>query len=139
MRFGFVYKITLHDRANPPHRADGVSELLRQWFSANGVKYGLGSLGGGKNVYGDVATAALQETEQVRGQLAVFCAALPVSATVRFGITRSDEWSIMETEWERAFEVNNLTELDRNAAHAYYAELAQWAQKHAKKPTTDEQ
>lgn len=135
MRYGFVYKITLTDRANPPGRADEIREAVREWFRANGIDYGMGSLGGMKNVYGDVAATSREEIERVRERFTVFCSTIRVCALVRLGLTRSGEWSIMEEGWEREFEVDNLTDQDRDAAREWHAvglsRLAQQVQKPA--------
>jgi hypothetical protein len=139
MEFGFVYRVTLRDRTNPPNRHQECSDLIRHWFKSNGIHYGMGALGGMRVIYGTIDGRSQQELAQLRAQFAEWLARLQVCATVCLGRTKSTESvNLMEDDWELTFDVDNLTEQDRYAAHAYYAELAQWAEKHAKKPAADE-
>jgi hypothetical protein len=138
LEFAFLYRLTFVDRKNPPKRYQEISDSVREWFKSHGVRYGMGSLGGSRNIYGTVDGSSEQELAQIREQFAEWLSQLPVCASMRLGPTKRIEIvNLMDDDWERTFDINNLTEQDRREAHTYYTELSQWAEKHAKKPTEE--
>jgi hypothetical protein len=133
VEFGFVYRLTLRERANPPGRHRDLSDTIRNWFKSNGVRYGMGSLGGSRVIYGTVDGCSEQELHQHRVGFIARLSRLPVCADVNLGRTKpAGSVNLMESDWERTFEIDNLTEADRAAALTYHTELAEWAEAHAK-------
>lgn len=126
MRFRFNYRIGLHDRANPPGRHEAVSEIVREWFKRIGVEYGIGALGGMRNIYGDATGPTEVNLRTVREQFASWLLNVPLNASVKLGRLKPVEVArLMDNDWELEFELNNLTEADRAAAAAYYLSLSE--------------
>jgi hypothetical protein len=138
MEFCFLYRLTLTDRVNPPQRHQELSDAIREWFKCNGVRYGMGALGGSRTIYGTVGGDSEAQLSQIREQFAAWLSQRPVCASIGLGPTkRSEAMNLMDDDWDRLFNVDNLTEQDRNDALAYHTELLPWAERTAKKPATD--
>lgn len=134
LEFCFIYRVRLQERVNPPGRYDALSDLIREWIKSNGLRYGMGALGGSRTIYGTVDGASEAFLKPVREQFREWLSQLPMCASVQLGRrTRLEAANLMEDDWEVSFDVDNLTEADRAAAATYHAELSRQVEALARK------
>ncbi|MFO0821870.1 MAG: hypothetical protein U0792_01930 [Gemmataceae bacterium] len=123
MELCFIYRVRLEERVHPLGRYDALSDLFREWFKSNGLRYGLGALGGSRTIYGTVDGASEAILGTIRERFREWLSQLPMSALVQLGrLTRIEVANLMADDWEVSFDVDNLTEADRASASTYHTE-----------------
>ncbi len=127
----FRYWITFVDRANPPGTCDRIREELRTWITDRGLGYGMGALGGDRNIYGDIGFAP-PATEADRQALTAWLRTRRMCADVQLGQVFDGDYSLMDPIIGLAFAVDGLTGEDRCEAAAYYEDLRRWSEEQRK-------
>jgi hypothetical protein len=120
----FRFDVELTPERNPPGLYDKLHEELRSWIVARGLDYGMGAIGGGKHLYGQVGPNP-PATDGDRAAMADWLRGQRMHATVRLGsvVTFSEDLDMLAPITDLVFAVDTLTEAERVHAVAFYTQL----------------
>jgi hypothetical protein len=120
----FRFDIELTPERNPPGLCDRLREDLRAWIVGRGLGYGMGALGGSRDLYGQIGPNP-PATEGDRAAMAEWLRGQRMHATVRLEavvpFSEAADMLAPITDW--VFAVDTLTEAERADAAAYHAEM----------------
>jgi hypothetical protein len=117
----FRFDIELTPEQNPPGLMDRLRDELRAWILGRRLGYGMGALGGGRHLYGQIGPKP-PATEDDRAALADWLRGQRVCATVRLEavVPFHESADMLAPITDCVFTVNTLTEAEREEAAAYH-------------------